>query len=87
MGNPSPTKSFFYYKNKRNDIVKFYSDFVTDKSKIKKIEEILFEMGLTTDLVVEGVNDRYKEGLEKLKEIGEYRLAKAVEEKQIFFNI
>lgn len=63
--------------------MKFYNDFVTDKSKIKKIEEILFEMGLTTDLVVEGVN----EGLEKLKEIGEYRLAKAIEEKQIFFNI
>lgn len=44
-------------------------------------------MGLITDLVVEGVNDRYEEGLEKLKEIGEYRLAKAIEEKQIFFNI
>ena len=67
--------------------MKFYNDFVTNKSKIKKIEEILFEMGLTTDLVVEGVNDRYEEGLEKLKKIGEYRLAKAIEEKQIFFNI
>lgn len=67
--------------------MKFYNDFVPNKSKIKKIEEILFEMGLTTDLVVEGVNDRYEEGLEKLKKIGEYRLAKAIEEKQIFFNI
>lgn len=64
--------------------MKFYNDFVTDKSKIKKIEEILFEMGLTTTLVVEGVNDRYEEGLKKLKEIGEYRLAKAIEKKQIF---
>lgn len=67
--------------------MKFYDDFVTNKSKIKKIEEILFEMGLTTDLAVEGVNDRYEKGLEKLKEIGEYRLVKAIEEKQIFFNI
>lgn len=61
--------------------MKFYNDFVTDKSKIKKIEEILFEMGLTTDLVVKGVNNKYEEGFEKLKEIGEYRLAKAIEKK------
>ena len=67
--------------------MKFYNDYVIDKTKIKKIEEILFEMGLTTDLVVEGVNDRYEEGLEKLKEIGEHKLAKAIEKKQVFFNI
>ena len=67
--------------------MKFYNDFITDKSKIKKIEKILFEMGLTTDLVLEGVNNKYEEGFEKLKEIGEYRLAKAIEKKQIFFNI
>ena len=64
--------------------MKFYNNFVTNKSKIKKIEEILFEMGLTTNLVVEGVNDRYEEGLEKLKEIGEYRLAKAIEKNKFF---
>ena len=44
-------------------------------------------MGLTTDLILEGINDKYNEGLEKLKEIGEEKLAKAIEEKQVFFNI
>ncbi len=65
----------------------FYNDYVVDNAKIKEIEEILFKMGLTTDLVVEGVNDKYEEGLKRLKEIGEDRLAKAIEEKQVFFNI
>lgn len=67
--------------------MKFYDDYIIDKTKAKEIEDILFEMGLTTDLILEGINDKYNEGLEKLKEIGEEKLAKAIEEKQVFFNI
>ncbi|MCF2612859.1 hypothetical protein [Fusobacterium perfoetens] len=67
--------------------MKFYDDYIINKTKTKEIEDILFEMGLTTDLILEGINDKYNEGLEKLKEIGEEKLAKAIEEKQVFFNI
>lgn len=67
--------------------MKFYDDYIINKTKTKEIENILFEMGLTTDLILEGINDKYNEGLEKLKEIGEEKLAKAIEEKQVFFNI
>lgn len=67
--------------------MKFYDDYIINKTKAKEIENILFEMGLTTDLILEGINDKYNEGLEKLKEIGEEKLAKAIEEKQVFFNI
>lgn len=67
--------------------MKFYDDYIIDKTKIKKIDEILFKMGLTTDLIVEGINDKYEEGLKELKEIGEIRLVKAIEKKQVFFNI
>lgn len=66
--------------------MKFYDDYIIDKTKAKEIEDILFEMGLTTDLILEGINDKYNEGLEKLKEIGEEKLAKAIEEKQVFFT-
>lgn len=67
--------------------MKFYDDYIINKTKTKEIEDILFEMGLTTDLILEGINDKYNEGLEKLKEIGEEKLAKAIEKKQVFFNI
>ncbi len=67
--------------------MKFYDDYITDNTKIKEIDGILFKMGLTTDLIVEGINDKYEEGLKELKKIGEIRLAKAIEEKQVFFNI
>lgn len=67
--------------------MKFYDDYIINKTKTKEIEDILFEMGLTTDLILEGINDKYNEGLEKLKEIGEEKLAKAIEEKRVFFNI
>ena len=67
--------------------MKFYDDYIINKTKTKEIENILFEMGLTTDLILEGINDKYNEGLEKLKEIGEEKLAKAIEEKRVFFNI
>lgn len=67
--------------------MKFYDDYIINKTKTKEIEDILFEMGLTTDLILKGINDKYNEGLEKLKEIGEEKLAKAIEKKQVFFNI
>lgn len=67
--------------------MKFYDDYITDNTKIKEIDGILFKMGLTTDLIVEGINDKYEEGLKELKKIGEIRLAEAIEEKQVFFNI
>ena len=67
--------------------MKFYDDYITDNTKIKEIDGILFKMGLTTDLIVEGINDKYEEGLKELKKIEEIRLAKAIEEKQVFFNI
>ena len=67
--------------------MKFYDDYIINKTKAKEIENILFEMGLTTDLILEGINDKYNEGLEKLKKIGEEKLAKAIEKKQVFFNI
>ena len=67
--------------------MKFYDDYIINKTKTKEIEDILFEMGLTTDLILEGINDKYNEGLEKLKKIGEEKLAKAIEKKQVFFNI
>ena len=42
-------------------------------------------MGLTTDLVLEGVNDKYEEGIEKLKKLGEEKLVEAIQNEEIEF--
>jgi hypothetical protein len=65
----------------------FYTDFIKNKANKNKIEDILFEMGLTTDIVLEGVNDRYEEGLKELEKIGEKDLAIAIRKNKINFNI
>lgn len=65
----------------------FYTDYIKNKANKNKIEDILFKMGLTTDIVLEGVNDYYEEGLKELENIGEKDLAIAIKKNKINFNI
>ncbi|WP_175613073.1 hypothetical protein [Fusobacterium mortiferum] len=62
-----------------------YINYIKDNKNKEKIDEILFEMGLTTDLVLEGVNDKYEEGIEKLKKLGEEKLVEAIQNEEIEF--
>lgn len=62
-----------------------YINYIKDNKNKEKIDEILFEMGLTTDLVLGGVNDKYEEGIEKLKKLGEEKLVEAIQNEEIEF--
>ena len=62
-----------------------YINYIKDNKNKEKIDEILFEYWLNSKLVLEGVNDKYEEGIEKLKKLGEEKLVEAIQNEEIEF--
>lgn len=62
-----------------------YTNYIKDNKNKEKIDEILFKMGFTTDLVLEGVNDKYDEGMDELKKLGEEKLVEAIQNEKVEF--